>query len=141
MTENDLKKFSLLAEFSSADCEVIAELLEPRSLARGRRLFGEGVESDGLVLVSSGSMRLESNRRSEPETLGEGSALGALSLVSPGTREATVSADTDCELLILPRTSFRRLVEDHPRTACRLLECLVADLAGLIRPGLDKLAR
>jgi hypothetical protein len=38
---------------------------------------------------------------------------------------------------MLPRTSYRRLVDDYPRTACRLAEAIVDDVAGLVRPVLD----
>lgn len=141
MTETDLKKFALLADFSVADCEILAELIEPKRMARGRRIFGEGSEADSLVLVTAGSVRVESRRSGASGVLGEGTALGALSLVVLGVREATATAETDCELLMMPRASFRRLVEDHPRTACRFLEALVADVAGLVRQGLEPLAR
>jgi len=136
----DLKDFPLLAEFNDEDREALLELLEGRKIAKGRRIFTEGSEADGLVLLVSGKARLESKRGIDPEILEAGSVLGAVSLVSMGPREVTAFAQTACHVLVLPRTSWRRLVDDHPRTACRLAEAMLLELAGLVRLGLDRLS-
>lgn len=138
-TAGDLKRFSLLVDFCDEDREELLALLEEKSLMAGRSLFREGTEAESLVLLLSGSVQLKSARAGELGRVGEGSALGAVSLVSVGPREATAIAETPCEVLLLPRTSFRRLVEDAPRTACRLSEAIARELAGLVRPGLDQL--
>jgi CRP/FNR family transcriptional regulator len=135
----DLKRFSLLAEMSDDDRDCLAELLEPKSLAKGRLVFQEGTESEGLVLVLSGHVKVESRRDAPAESLEGPTALGALSLTRVGPRETSARALSACELLILPRTAYRRLVDDHPRAACRLLEAILADVSGLVRDSLDKL--
>jgi len=137
---DELKQFALLAEFGEEDREALGELLEEQILAAGRRIFSEGNEADGLVLIVEGSARLESRRTGDSEVIGAGNTLGSLSLVALGPREITAKATTACTLLRLSRESFRRLVEDHPRTACHLLEAVVADLSSLVRRDLDRLA-
>ena len=140
MSSTDLKTFPLLAEFDEEDRELLGELLEQRNASKGVALFREGSEAEGLVLVVSGKVRLESQRRVEQETVGPGAALGALSLVVVGPREATAIAPSACTFLLLPRTSFRRLAEDYPRTACRLAEAIVSEVASTLRDGLDSIA-
>ncbi len=140
MNGASLKDFPLLAEFTDEDREVLVEFLEERSVALGRRLFSEDSEAEGLLLLASGEVRVESRRTGAAESMGAGSALGALSLVSLGPHEATAFAVTPCQVLLLPRTSWRRFVEDYPRTACRLAEAVLSEFAGLLRQGLDKLA-
>jgi len=135
-----LKRFALLVDFCDEDREELFSLLEEKTLVAGRSLFREGSEAESLVLLRSGTVQLKSARAGDLGRAGEGTALGALSLVCVGPREATAIAETPCELLLLPRTSFRRLVEDAPRTACRLAEAILRDLATLVRPGLDRLA-
>ena len=54
---------------------------------------------------------------------------------------ASVVAESDCQVLILERAAYRRLADDHPRTASRLLEAALADTAGLLRESLDSLPR
>lgn len=140
MNAVDLKRFPILADLSDDDLEAVFELLDLQRFRKGRSIYRETAEADGLVLVASGEVRLSSERYGDLGTLGEGSVLGGASLLSPGQREATVKADVDCQVLMLPRASYRRLVEDFPRTACRLTEAIAADLAALLREGLDPLA-
>ena len=140
MSAADLKDFTLLAEFTDDDRESLFELLEDKSVREGRRIFSEGSEAEGMVLVLEGRVRIKSKRTGATETAEAPLALGGLSLVAVGPRECTVFADTACQTLMLPRTSFRRLVDDHPRTACRLIEALLDEASSLIRGGLDQLA-
>jgi CRP-like cAMP-binding protein len=136
----DPKQFRLLAELRETDLEVLFELLEPRRLARGRKLFREGSEADGLVLLASGRIEICGERAPTPFVLEPGAVLGELSLVTVGPRELTASTVEPCEIWRLPRDHWRRLVDDHPRTACRLLEAILAETAATIREALDRMA-
>ena len=137
MTAADLKSFALLAEFNEEDREALFELLEPKTLGKGRSIFREGTEADGLVFLVSGRLVLCSKRWPEDAIAGEGTVLGGLSLFAVGPREVTAKAEVPCDILQLPRTSFRRLVEDAPRAACRLAEALAKELADDAREALD----
>ncbi len=139
MTPSDLKRFPLLAELSDDDREVLFDLLEPQSFRPGRSVFRETAEADSLVFIVSGTVRLSSQRRADLGTVGEGSVLGGAALLAMGQREATAKAEETCEVLVLERTAYRRLVEDYPRTACRLTEAIAQDLASLLREALDPL--
>lgn len=140
MSEIDLKRFPLLSELTDADREAVAELLEPIELAPGRQCFREGQEADGLLLVERGELRLESQRSGELGSSGEGTVLGALSLLVVGPREVTAMAVVPTRVLQLSRTSFLRLAEDHPRTGLRLAQAIMAEFAGAVREGLDRIA-
>ena len=141
MNARDLKQFALLAELGEADREAVAELLEERTASQGVALFREGSEAEGLVLVTRGTARLESRRSTDQVDLRAGDSLGALSLVAVGSREATAIAETSVTYWLLPRTSFRRLAEDHPRSACRLAEAILVETAGSMRDALDLVQR
>jgi CPA1 family monovalent cation:H+ antiporter len=135
----DLKPFPMLAEFTDEDREALAELLEERTVWEGRAIFREGEEADGLVLIASGAVRLESSRGVELNRLGAGSSFGGVSLLVLGQRECTVVAETECAVLCLARTSYRRLMDDAPRTACRLMEAVVNAFVGSIAEDLDRI--
>ena len=141
MNGSELKQFALLSEFAEADRLEISQLLESRSLFAGRKLFREGGQSDGMALLVEGTVRLESQRIQQQVRVGAGTALGALSLIDMGLRESTAVTETPCEILWLRRTDFRRLVDDAPRTAFRLLEAIAGEFAGRIRRELDSIAR
>lgn len=140
MKVEELKRFSLLAEFTEDDREELFALLEIRTVAAGEVLFHEGDESDALLLLASGELEIESTHRVGLAVLREGAELGAFSLLAIGRREATAIAGADCELAILARGGFRRLAEDAPRAACRLVESIVSQFAGTLRSRLGLLA-
>ena len=141
MTARWLEKVALLGEFDAEDRGALAGLLEQRSLRPGERLFEEGEEARGLVLVIEGALELASRRLDGVRRVGSGHWLGAASLVTVGVREVTATASEPTRLLELDRLAFRRLVEDAPRTACRLLEAVLMDLADGLRPTLERMAR
>ena len=140
MNAADLKNFALLEEFSDEDREALFELLEPKTLNKGRSVFREGTEADGLLLVVSGDVIVTSKRCPDTACVGPGTALGGLSLFVMGPREATVKTAGRCEILQLPRTSYRRLVEDAPGAACRLTEAIAKQLTTCTRDILDAVA-
>lgn len=141
MNDVQLKAFSLLVEFDEQDRADLAELLEPLSLAEGENLFEQHDEADTLYLVSRGSVRIKSERCGDLGLLCAGAALGAISLMTIGAREASAVAASDCDLLVLTRAGFRRLAEDAPRTACRLAEAVVSELAASLRPNIGRVKR
>jgi CRP-like cAMP-binding protein len=134
----ELKAFELLAELSEDERELVADMLERHQLEAGEQLFCEGQEAEGLVLVESGALALSSARAGELGQIEAGDCLGVASLVAVGPRESTaVAAGASC-VWVLSRESFRRLAEDAPRAACRILEGALADLASAVRDGLDR---
>ena len=141
MNPDDLKRFSLMAEFCEEDREALAELLEKRVLPNGKSAFREGSEAEGLVLLEKGRLKLKSGRRGgvigslqAPEYLGAGS------LFAFGKREVTALADGVCTIWVLPRSGMARLLDDAPRAAFRLAEATAGELVGLLRTGTDLLS-
>jgi CRP-like cAMP-binding protein len=135
----DLKRFALLAEFTEEDREELLEQLEPMSVPAGRPLCREGEEADALYLIREGRLRISSKSRGEIGEIASGASIGAASLVVVGLRPVSITALKDVDLLVLTRESFRRLAEDAPRTACRMAEAIVADIAGILRPSLERI--
>jgi CRP-like cAMP-binding protein len=135
----DLKSFSLLSELSHEDREALFDLLEAKNVRKGRSIYRETSEAEGLVFIVSGAVRLVSKRTPEQSVIEAPSVLGAASLLCLGPNEATAKAEANCELLLLPRPAYRRFVEDAPRAACRLTEGIAAELSSLRREGLDSL--
>lgn len=133
----DHKQFALLADFREDDRDALLELLEPQKLATGRKLFREGSESEGLIFLAAGVVEITCNRSDETAELRPGAVFGALSMMAAGTHEATVSTLETCEVWRLPRENWMRLVEDYPRTACRLTEAILAETVGMMRDVLD----
>jgi CRP-like cAMP-binding protein len=139
MSADALKGFVPFADLSEAERSEIAELLEERSLSPGETLFVEGDDADALVLVTEGSVQVESRRLRESASLGPGTVLGGLALFAIGARETSAASAERAEVLLLRREDFLRLAEDSPRTACRVAMALSAELAAALRGALGSL--
>lgn len=134
--EAEIKRFALFGDLAESEREELAEVLEPRELRDGETLFQQGNEADALLLLVDGRLDLSSHQADEQVQVGAGTALGALSLLAVGTREVTAIAAGSARVLLLRREDYRRLVEDSPRTACRLVEAIAAQAASDIRQAL-----
>lgn len=140
MKPESLKRHALFAELNDEEREIVASLLEQRRLVDGKSAFREGSESEGLVLLESGRLKLRSGRnQSVVGTLEAPDHLGAASLFSVGKREVTALADGPCVIWTLSRSALSRLLDDAPRAAFRLAEAVAAELATLARQGVDAL--
>ena len=142
MTPEDIdpSQFRLLESLRREDIDALIPRLEARKLARGRWVFREGGEADGLLLIQSGRVEISADRTGASGVLEAGASLGALSLVTVGPREVAARTLEPCELWCLPRSQWHRLIEDHPRTGCRLLEAILAETATTLREALDRVA-
>ena len=140
MIAEDLKSLSLLLEFDDRDRTALLELLESISLAVGEPLFCEGDEADSIFWVVSGSVRVSSEAIGDLGLVCDGGNLGAISLMTIGSRQASAFADSECQVLQLSRMAFRRLADDFPRTGCRLAEAVVGDLAAQLRDYIERLS-
>lgn len=138
MNGEDLKKFALLAEFSGPDRDALIELLDERNLPDGKSAFREGTESEGMILLSEGRLKLKSKRTGDIVGILEAPAhLGAASLFAFGKRELSALADGPATVQVLSRSGLPRLAEDAPRAAFRLAEAVASELAGLLRTAIE----
>ena len=140
MNGSRLKRYGLLSSLGEEEREIFDSLVDEIELEAGEPLFQEGDESEGLVLVERGALRLESRRLDRAGSIGEGGDLGGLSLIALGTREVTAVASEPTCVLVLSRSAFLRLSDDAPRAAARILETILAETAALVRQGLDRIA-
>lgn len=131
-----LKRFACFADLTDDERDAFAGVCQELAVDAGEEVFVVGEEADGLLLVASGRLRIEGPGGALAGTVGPGAALGALSLVAPGPREASATALEPCRVFWLPRTGFRRVADDAPHAALRFLESVLADLVVLVRPGL-----
>ena len=113
--------------------DVIVGAMEPRLLAGGDRLFGQGDEGDAAYVILSGRLRIE---RETPEgrqllrEAGRGEVVGEFAILTSAPRTATVTAVRDSELGRLPREQFQRLLVEHPGMALGLSRALAGMLGG-----------
>ncbi|MEC9346871.1 MAG: cation:proton antiporter [Pseudomonadota bacterium] len=90
----------------------LAALLKPRLVVPGEKVCGRGDAGDAMYFVSSGAVRVDVSPN--PVTLGSGDFFGELALLRDAPRTADVVAEGFCDLLILERGAFQKLLDDNP---------------------------
>lgn len=138
MTGTNFEKFDLLDQLSADDRERVVEELEGGEVAAGSALFREGEASDGIVWLEAGRVRVKREGLEQAAELGAGEAVGTLSLVVDGRREATAETLSRARVWQLRRGGYERLVATAPRTACRLVEAILRAHADAVRRELRR---
>ena len=137
-----LRKVPLFAELDEAELERFSRVAIPRSYPEGTRVFHEGDHSDACYIVKSGTFRVT---REHPDgraitlaTLGEGDIVGELAMLDGEVRSASVETlGGDGELLALPASDVRALLERHPEITVKF----VAALTRRLRSANERISR
>jgi len=111
--------------------DVIVQSMEPRLLAGGDRLFGQGDAGDAAYVILSGRLRIERETADGRQLLreaGRGEVVGEFAILTGAPRTATVTAVRDSEVGRIPREQFERLLVEHPGMALGLSRTLATML-------------
>lgn len=98
---------------------------------RGDAIVREGAFGLLMYVVLEGCVAARIQERLI-ERIGPGGAFGEIALFDHGSRVASVSADTDCELLAISRSLFLQLLRSRPEFGTSLLRGLADRLRFLI---------
>ncbi len=120
-----LKTCILFKGFSESGMMLMGKLARARSIPAGTPIFVESMVAESLFVVNTGevllSIKSPDGRDHTLDRLGPGDSFGELSLLIGGQRLVTASAETDCELLEIPRGGFVRLQKQKPQTCLKLM--------------------
>ncbi|MFM7270063.1 MAG: cyclic nucleotide-binding domain-containing protein [Actinomycetes bacterium] len=117
----------LFSACSRSDLNRIARLSEEVVVPAGRRVVEEGALGDQFFVIMDGTAKV-TRRGRRVATLGRGDAFGELSLLVRSPRNATVTAETDLDVLVLGQREFSGLVDTAPGFARKLLAALAERL-------------
>lgn len=123
-----LRNVSLFSGCSNKDLERIAKASDEITMPAGSLIVDQGQTGREAFIVISGSVVVKRNGK-KVGVFGPGTVVGELSLLDHGPRTATVTCETECELLLLDHRHFLGVLDQVPALAHRLL----ATLAGRIR--------
>lgn len=115
-----LEQAPLLGEVGRDALRLLAFSAEPRRVRAGTPLFAKGDRADGAFVVVSGEVTLSTGDHVPDRTVGSGALIGEMALIIEGTRPAAAVAKSDLNLLVIPRSLFRRMLEEYPDIAARL---------------------
>lgn len=96
-------------ECTKKELQAVASLLTPISVQSGRKLTRQGQPGLECFIVVRGQAIVERNEQIVGHAV-DGSVVGEVALMRPGgRRNATVTAATDMELLVMSRSDFASL--------------------------------
>jgi hypothetical protein len=118
--------------FKGASHEFVNELmaeLQSRVYVPGEKIFRVDEKGDALYLVQSGSVEIVGRNNETIATLHEGTIFGEMAMLLNQPRNATAVANTFCDIYVLKREAFDRVVEFHPDFAKHLKDVVAARTA------------
>lgn len=118
----------LFSTCSQRELGRIARCCDEIEVPAGRVLCEEGEFGREFFLIRSGEATVRRKGR-KVATLGPGRYFGELSLLSRLPRNATITADTDMELLVLGPRELSGLLEEVPTIAHKMLEVMAQRLS------------
>jgi CRP/FNR family cyclic AMP-dependent transcriptional regulator len=123
-----LSSIGLFGALSRKELQRIAKASDEVKVKAGHELVRQGDVGREMFVLVEGEATVKRNGR-KVATMGPGGTIGELSLLDKGPRTATVTADTDCTVLVLGAREFIGVLDDVPGLAHKVL----ATLAGRIR--------
>jgi CRP-like cAMP-binding protein len=125
---------TLCPELSPEQAAQIVKVGKPLTVAAGQFVFREGDQAAGLFVFLKGKaevMRGRSDGRGIPIATAEApTVLGEMSLITERPYySATVRAETECELFLVPRAEFLRLLWEESVAAYKVVVAIAEVLA------------
>jgi CRP-like cAMP-binding protein len=115
-----LSEVPLFSACSKKDLQLVAKRAEDVKVDAGKRLVTEGDTGTEFFVVIDGKATV-SKRGQRVAELGPGGFFGELALLDKAPRNATVTAETPMELVVLGQREFAGLIDDVPEFAHKLL--------------------
>ena len=145
-TLETLRQFALLSTLEDADFQELLPLIRPFRCAAGEVLFSEGDRSDGVYLITQGTVEVstvlpDTQRPVVIRSAGRGDVLGEVALVDGLPRSASAHATANAAGLRLDTAAFGRLRAQQRPVARRLLWQIGLTTCARLRSMTDRLER
>lgn len=128
-----LSQVPLFSELSPKELKAISQAAREVKHREGAVLAKEGDSGLGFFLITDGNARVTVQGR-PVALMGPGDFFGEISMIDGGPRSATVTAETPMSLLGITQWVFRRLVEQYPSIAMKMLKVMASRLR---QPAVD----
>jgi len=128
VSPEDLPTIPLFVGLEDNEIAEIAHMANRREVAPGEKLIEQGRFGDSFYVIASGTA-LVYIADEYVASVGEGSAVGEMSLIEHRPRNATVVADTDMIVAEFSIKDFGKLLDRYPSANLRINELLNRRLA------------
>lgn len=142
-TESDGSRIKRVPIFRDLPEDALQRLQQEsltRSYPEGQILTSEGDPGDSLLIIESGHVRVSRYSASGQEivlaVVEAPDAIGELALIDGAPRSATVIAQTEVTIRVVPRRAFDSLMDENPAVA----QAVMRALASMVRETNERLA-
>ncbi len=122
-----LGEIPLFADLDRKQLAFLAGQASELNLKVGAVLAEEGVLGKEAMVIISGTAKVTRGGKSVGE-LGEGDVVGEMSLINHARRNATVTATSDCTVLVMNSREFSSVLDMNPDLTIRVLKTVAARL-------------
>jgi MFS family permease len=130
-----MRATSIFAPLPQATLEQVARRLEPMTVLAGKAVINQGDAGDLFYLIATGTALVSVD--GEPRaTIVAGDFFGEIALLRDTPRTATVTAETDMELLSLDRDQFLAAVTGHAQSV-EEADLVVSQRLAALRQGVS----
>lgn len=120
-----LRNVSLFSSCTTKDLEKIAKAGDTLTLPAGSVIIDQGQTGREAFVIISGEATVRRNGK-KITSVGAGAVLGELSLLDHGPRTATVTCETECEVIVIDQRHFSAVLSDVPAVAQKIMASMAA---------------
>ncbi len=131
VTWNMFASVPLFSQLNALRIAEIVDLLEMKVMPPRSTIVAKGDKADAMYFISIGEALVDITP--EPQLLKSGDFFGEIALLKDTERTATVTAVTECQLLVLNTGSFNRILTGNPEmreTLTEVMEQRLSELEG-----------
>ena len=124
-----LRQQPLFAALDEAQIERLAQSAKRIRFGKGETIIQQGEPGESMFILARGFAEVFVLKDGQPLRVGvvqPGENFGEVSLLTGQPRTATVTAQTDCEILDIQKPAMAALLHEHPQLAEQLSETLAA---------------
>lgn len=140
VTEEVLRKVPLFKDCDDLFLEQVIMSLRSKQVAKGELVIRRGDIGRELYLIARGRVEVQGPSGEVIRVLRDGDLFGEVGVLLSRPRNADVKATRDCDLFVLEKADFSRILRDHPqfadavRTVAQERYRLEVDTSTLMKP-------
>ncbi len=139
----ELRDFQIFAGCSDETLAALMNAVELRSIAAGKKLYKAGTDSDELVLLRRGTVKLMVPLRKKESyhlaTCGPGDLVGGMGFIEAGKHAVDAVALVDAEVYVLTRDRFEILAVEHGDLGLAIFGSIAHSLSTRLRVTIGEL--
>jgi len=114
-----LQKVDFFYSLSYSELDELIKTLKKRTVPSGQTIIRQGEKGDAFFMIVSGSVSVSVKKgmvgQKKVAELGAGDFFGETALVTEEPRNATITADERCELFVLYKKDFKKILLANPK--------------------------